>query len=689
MSSDHIPERSYAEMLAALRNKMFTGRSAELRLLRELLLGERQGCSVVWLHGMGGVGKTALLRRFADEAQTHGRVARTVDMRHVKAEPEAFEAALAAQGPTEDAHVLVVDSGELLGPVEGWLRDVFLPRMPSHLLVVVAGRKPPSVEWRTDAQWWHVLRSVRLGGMNDAEAAQLLRNRGVSEHATAALVRAAHGLPLALVLLADPGDQGMYPADPRDDGASGAGPRHATGLHGSPELVGELLRLLLRESPTLPQTDALHVLSLARVTSEELVRYALDVPAAEGRELCDWLRGLSFVQNTAEGLVPHPLARDALLTDLRWRGPEKYERLFRRLYGYQIERVRQRTGSRWVFGAGLAHLGRTHRIAWDAVDWRDSDRQRLRPAGPDDLEEVLASVEKEHGVAAGRLALRWWQHQPTAFTVAEDGLGRIVGAVVAPCLEAGSTRIPDDPVAHAALAHTADRSPLRRAERLLLARWITGSTAAACSALTTLWATTPGLAMSWTCAREAPRGLASMLTLYGHRRAGTVHGPEGERVLPFVQDWRGTPFDRWAATLLTRLLADEPAVARAPEAGAEPVMPWPEFADAVKHAYRSALDPRQLAESPLLATRLVSLGGDASELREALVETVAQLRSHPGRRQLGDVLEVTYLSGPRSQQAAASRAGLSFGTYRRRLSSALTRAAELLREREFYGPMPR
>lgn len=679
MSTARIPDRSYADTLATLRGRVFTGRSAELRLLRELLLGERQGCSVVWLHGMGGVGKSALLRRFADEAEAHGRVVRTVDMRDVPAEPDAFLAELAAQGPTEDAQVLVIDSGELLGPVERWLREVFLPRMPAQLLVVLGGRRPPSVEWRTDAQWWHVLRCVRLRGMDDAEATQLLRNRGVSEHATLPLVRAAHGLPLALVLLSDRRDRTAY----------AAGSRERTELGDSPELVGELLRLLLRESPSLTQTDALHVLALARVTSEELVRYALEVSPAVARELCDWLRGLSFVHNTADGLVPHPLARDALLTDLRWRGLENYERLFHRLHGYQVERVRQRTSGRWEFGAGLAHLGRTHRVARDTVDWRDTERLQLRTAGPEDLEEVLAGVEKEHGIAAGRLARQWWQRQPTAFTVAEDGHRGFIGAVIAPCLGAGSTGLPDDPVAHAALEHTADRSPLRRAERLLLTRWVTGSTAAACSVLTTLWATTPGLALSWTCAATDKSGLVSMLTLYGHQRAAVTRGLEDEQVLPFVQDWRGTPFDRWAATLRTRLLADEPAAARAPETGAEPVMPWPEFAAAVKHAYRSVLDPRQLAESPLLTTRLVAPGADASALREVLAETVAQLRSHPDRRQLGDVLEITYLSGPRSQQAAASRAALSFGTYRRRLSTALTSAAELLREREFYGPVPR
>ncbi|WLQ39608.1 hypothetical protein P8A22_06075 [Streptomyces laculatispora] len=47
------------------------------------------------------------------------------------------------------------------------------------------------------------------------------------------------------------------------------------------------------------------------------------------------------------------------------------------------------------------------------------------------------------------------------------------------------------------------------------------------------------------------------------------------------------------------------------------------------------------------------------------------------------------LSGPRSRQEAASRARLPFSTCRRRLSKALTKAAELRRDRELYGTAAR
>lgn len=674
---------SHGNVLAEQRKESFTGRVAELRLLRELMRNEAPGCFVVWVHGMGGVGKTTLLLRFADEARTQGTAVRTIDMRCTNATPDAFRAALEAQGPPEEAQLLLIDSAESLGPLEWWLRDQFLPRMPTHLLVVVGSRRPPETEWRTDPQWWHALRSVRLSDMDEAEAHLLLRNRDVPETSAADIVRASHGLPLALALF----------ADAREATAGTAGPSGERELYGSPDLARELLRSLLRKTPSPARSDALQVLALARVTTEELVRRTLDVPVAEAQALFAWLHGLSFVDSTATGLIPHGLVREALLVDLRWRDPEQYERLFRRLHAHLAERLAQRTGGRWAFGAGLAHLGRASSAIREAADWNGADRFQLRSARLEDLHPVLAAIEEEHGVAAGRLARGWWDRQPSAFIVAEDDRGGVVGTLVAPCLEPGVANLPDDPVAHAALEHVTDRSsPLRRTGRLLLGRWSTGSAVAASFALTTLWATTPGLAVSWTCVARKQEELSRLLGLYDQQPGETVTRADGEPIFSFVRDWRSMPFDRWAEALGTRLLADEPAAAPAPTPAAEPVtpaMPWPEFVGAVKYAYRRVTEPEQLAHSALLRTGLVASDAGPAELRQVLTETVSQLRAQPGRRQLADILEITYLSGPRSQQAAANRAALSFSTYRRRLSASLVTAAELLRERELYGPVPR
>lgn len=668
------------DAFAALRRRVFTGRVAELRLLRELLLSEQRGSFVVWLHGMGGVGKSALLRRFADEVEAQGRAARTVDLRRTEPSPEAFRAALEAQAPLDEASVLLIDSGELLGPLEQWLRDVFLPNVPAHVLVVVAGRRPPSAEWRTDAQWWHALRSVELQGMDDAEAAVLLCNRDVPEAAIPGIVRAGSGLPLALVLLAD--------AHSRH--AEAAGPPRPLELRDVPEVVRELLRLSLRESPTLAQADALHVLALAGVTTEELVRHALDVPLTEARLLCGWLRELPFVRTTPDGLVPHELMREALVADLRWRGTEKFEQLVHRLAGYYAERLTGGTGDRWAFGAGLASLARVNRAGRNATDWRGADRFRLRSARAEDRDDILALLQAEHGERAAALAAQWWDHQPAAFTVAEERR-RLVAVLVAPSLAGGDEPIPDDPVAHAALDALRAGSPLRRGERLLLARWSCGSAPAILAALVTLWATSPGLAVSWTLAAAEDGELPPLLALCRQQRADPVADGSGSLV-PYVQDWRIEPFSRWTAALRTRLPADEAGSALPVQLGAAAQrLPWSGFAEAVKQAFRSvgAGDVGQLAQSELLGTRLVRPGANAAALRSVLDQTVERLRATPGSEELGAVLEVTYLCGPRSQQAAASRLGLSFSTYRRRLSVALTKAAELLRERDLYGDAAR
>ncbi|MGE9696499.1 hypothetical protein [Streptomyces sp. CH6] len=668
------PADPRAGMASARRQRLFTGRVAELQLLRDSLLGTSPDCRVLWLHGMAGVGKSTLLRLFVAEAREAGKAVRLVDMRSTAPTPKGFLSALRAPGGPEDPELLVIDSAELLGPLEAWLRDVYLPGLPAGRPVLVGARRPPSAEWRTDPQWWEVLHTAVLGPMSDDEAETLLRDRRVPEASVPPLIRAAYGLPLALALFAEARQQAEA------DGTGPSGP-----LEESPELVGELLRLLLRESPTPARSDALAVLALARVTTEELIRHTLNVPVAEAHALGDWLRGLSFVQSTAEGLLPHPLVRRTLLADLRWRGLERYERLYRALHTHLTERLTQRTGGRWALGAGLTHLGSLSRAVREAVDWEGSDRLHLRSARPEDKDAVLRALGTEHGAAAAATARAWWERQPSAFSIAEEG-GALAAVLCAPWLEPGATGLPEDPVAEAALARTREQAPLRRGERILLARWSTGSPAATAFALTTLWATVPRLAVSWTCVPLRQSGLSTLLGLYGQRAEEPVTDRQGEVVLPYVRDWRGTGFAAWAESLCERLLTDDPTALNAPSSGpAQEDMAWPVFVEAVKDAYRNAQDLRLLADSPLLATRLVPPGGEAVALREVLVQTVRRLSEYAGQPQLGEVLEITYLGERRSQRAAASRARLSFSTYRRRHAEALAKAAELLRERMLYG----
>ncbi|TDD31790.1 ATP-binding protein, partial [Nonomuraea terrae] len=133
--------------LQAARELAFVGREEELAVFRAALYGG--GCGVVHVHGPGGAGKSALLRRFAHEAVVAGRPVSVVDGRMVESSPAAFEAAAGLVLRDADG-VLLVDGFERLQGLEGWLREWFLPRVPVGALVVIAGRNPPDLRWRVD-----------------------------------------------------------------------------------------------------------------------------------------------------------------------------------------------------------------------------------------------------------------------------------------------------------------------------------------------------------------------------------------------------------------------------------------------------------------------------------------------------------------------------------------------------------
>jgi TolB-like protein len=115
---------------------------------------------------------------------------------------------------------------------------------------------------------------------------------------------------------------------------------------------------------------------------------------------------------------------------------------------------------------------------------------------------------------------------------------------------------------------------------------------------------------------------------------------------------------------------------------AAPTLAYAEFAAAVKDALRDANRPDLLARNPLLRDGICNLGGSAGpqELRSLLCETVGTLFGNPRGETLRRVLELTYGQAAVKQEVVADRLSLSFGTYRRHLSTARERLARWLWE---------
>ncbi|MDN3059761.1 AAA family ATPase [Streptomyces sp. SRF1] len=71
------------EQLRELRARSFVGRESEMSLFRTALAEP----GLIFVHGAGGVGKSALLEAFAHLAAAAGRPAVRVDARHMRLGP--------------------------------------------------------------------------------------------------------------------------------------------------------------------------------------------------------------------------------------------------------------------------------------------------------------------------------------------------------------------------------------------------------------------------------------------------------------------------------------------------------------------------------------------------------------------------------------------------------------------------
>src|SRR4051812_9386648 len=104
-------EARVADRLNQLRARCFVGRQRELGLLERC--AESDGPAVTFLHGIGGMGKSALLAVLAERLRARGVRAVYLDARSIEPTPRGFRDALGDDvGAPSDAagvSVLIID----------------------------------------------------------------------------------------------------------------------------------------------------------------------------------------------------------------------------------------------------------------------------------------------------------------------------------------------------------------------------------------------------------------------------------------------------------------------------------------------------------------------------------------------------------------------------------------------------
>src|SRR5262245_18566350 len=195
--------RTIAERLSEAAEASFVGRDAELATLRRGITAAEPPFLVAYVHGPGGIGKSALLQSAVAGSGPDVR-ALLLDCSRIEPTTRGFLDALG--GAFDDRAgarcVLALDTYETFGLMDSWLRGTFIPSLPDTSVTIIASREPPRPGWLTSAGWAGLFHQIRLQGLRPDDALTMLTRRGLTPDQAERANRFAHGHPLALELAA-------------------------------------------------------------------------------------------------------------------------------------------------------------------------------------------------------------------------------------------------------------------------------------------------------------------------------------------------------------------------------------------------------------------------------------------------------------------------------------------------------
>jgi hypothetical protein len=693
-SSEH--NLRIADRLAAARRARFVGRLAELALFRSALLAAEPPFAVLHIYGPDGIGKTTLLREYAHIAAERGYAVALLD-RNLDPSPSGFLLAVRRALGLEDSSadltlsnwpskiILLIDAYETLTPLDTWLRETLLPQLPSHSLVIIAGRNLPTPAWRTDSGWAALTRIVPLRNLRPEESQTYLTVRGVPASRHQDVLNLTHGHPLALSLVADLLSQ-HEPGTPLS-------------FQTEPDVVRVLLKRFVQDVPSLNHRLALQVCTLAWATTEELLAQALDV--AEAADLFDWLQQLSFIEQGRLGLFPHDLARDVLDADFRWRSPDGYRQLNQRLTTHLHARFMRASGTEqqriWF---DLLYLARHNPFFESYFDWSTFHSALAERASGDDAAAILEMVQAHEGDASAQIAQYWLGRQPHAFQVFRNAEGELIGFMAHLTLhEVTPEDMAADPAVPAALHFVRRYGAIRPAEEIVYLRFWIGrdayqapSPALNLAAITSTiaWVTHPKLAWNFIPTADPGFHQPHFTSIHMRRSPEADFEVGGRHYSVFAHDWRVEPASVWLSMKAEREMQPDLTLEQLEAALPRPVLvlSQPEFDQAVRQALRDYTRPDLLAANPLMRSRLVIKAAEPSvsptTLQALLQEASATLTSNPKDEKLYRAIYHTYLEPAASQERAAELLNLPFNTYRYHLANGVKRITEWLWQRELH-----
>lgn len=441
------------------------GRDDEMEILRQLL-GEASPL-VVFVHGIAGIGKSALVEAFSVEARAHGATVLHLDGRSIEPTERGFLAALEGKtggdvATAEDAAarlsrlgdrvILIVDTYEVLRLLDPWLRQTFVPALTDRVRVLLAGREAPMTGW--PAHLGGLFRGLPLENLPRDEAEAVLARAGLAGDEADRIYRLARGHPLSLRLAASALAE-------RPDLKLEAVTVKAI-VEGLTELYLGVLDPKTRE--------ALDAASVVRRPTLSLL--AAMLPDIAPQMAFDRLRALPFVELSDDGLILHDTVREAIAALLRSSDPDRSKR-YRAAAWRQLRAEITRASNRdmWRYTADLLYIVENP-IVREAFFPTTEHRYSVESATPDDGAAIAAIMARYEPPGSAAALDAWWRLAQGAFRVARDRLGAVVGFYLISEMDALSHRLVEaDPVTGQCWDHLRSQ-PVARGERVLFNRMV-------------------------------------------------------------------------------------------------------------------------------------------------------------------------------------------------------------------------
>jgi hypothetical protein len=479
--------RTISKRLSERAQISFVGRQKELEFIRSAISADELPFVVVYIHGIGGIGKSTLLQAILNNLDPD-ITSINLDCREIEPTQYGFLKALGQAlsmeeselkkdriisrlGPVGGRAVLALDTYETVGLMDTWLRQEFIPDLPDTVLVVINSRERPNSAWLTTPGWESLFHEIHLEELQERDAHEMLRLRGLNKSQITKVNRFARGYPLALELASS-----AMKNDPDLEMIEGP----------PPKVLKHLTDRFLSGFP-LEIKEAIEASSTVRRFTEPVLRSLLN--KTNVKEVFNKLQELPFVDATDEGLLLHDLVRETISNSLSSRDPESYSTCRRRAWRYfNTESYRALTINLWQYTADLLYLIQNPNIR-EAFFPQGASEYSVERATTGDTEEICNICSTTELQEAARLIQRWWDRHPETFSVARTRDVRVAAFyILFEPNDAYPDLLADDPLTAAWLEHLRI-NPIAPGERVLfLRRWLTRLIGEAHS---------PALAASW------------------------------------------------------------------------------------------------------------------------------------------------------------------------------------------------